>query len=336
MPSLPITLEAHFIEQQTNFPDASGDFTRLLYDVALCAKIIGKEVRQAELGDIIGSTGEINVQDEEVQKLDVFANRVMYDINAHTGRVCIMGSEETDDPMYIPDKYSAGKYVLMFDPLDGSGNIDINISVGTIFSIHRKISKGDRGTIEDLLQPGYKQVAAGYIVYGSSTIFVYTAGNGVHGFTLDTNIGEFLLSNPDIKIPENMKYYSTNESNYHYWEPSIKKYIDDIKNPANNRNFSSRYVGALVADFHRNLLKGGIFLYPKDTKDPLKPTGKLRLLYEASPLALIAREAGGYASNGTMPILDIQPTDLHQRTPLFIGNKTEVELIEKYIKENNN
>ena len=335
MPS-PVTLESHFMEQQFHFPDASGEFTKLLYDIALCAKVIAKEVRQAELGDILGTTGKVNVQGEEVMKLDDFANNVMFHLNEHTGRVCIMGSEESKDPLYISDKYTAGKYVLLFDPLDGSGNIDVNISVGTIFSIHRKISTGDRGIKEDLLQPGYKQVAAGYIVYGSSTIFVYTAGNGVHGFTLDTNIGEFLLSNPDISIPEKVKYYSVNESNYHYWYPAIKKYVDDVKNPANNRKFSARYVGALVADFHRNLLKGGIFLYPRDTKDPKKTQGKLRLLYEASPLAMIAREAGGYASDGKTAILDIQPTDLHQRTPLFIGNKTEVQLIETYIKETEN
>ncbi len=329
------TIERHLMEQQKNFPEASGEFTSLLYDIALSAKIIAKEVRKAELGNIIGTTGYINVQGEEVQKLDEFANHVMFDMNDHTGRVCIMGSEEEAEPMRIPDEFPTGEYVLLFDPLDGSPNIDVNISVGTIFSIHKKISKSERGDMTDILQPGKNQIAAGYILYGSATIFVYTAGNGVHGFTLDTSLGEFLLSHPNIKIPEKQKYYSVNEANYPYWEPAIQKYIDDIKNPENNRKLSLRYVGCLVSDFHRNLQKGGIFLYPKDSKDPKKPNGKLRLLYEASPLAFIAEQAGGAASDGTKSILEVVPTELHQRTPLFIGNKREVALIEKYIREHN-
>ncbi len=331
-----ITIERHFIEQQKHYPEASGSLTNLLYDIALSAKIIAKEVRQAELGNITGATGYINIQGEEVQKLDEFANHVMYDMNDHTGRICIMASEESAEPMTIPDEFPAGEYVLMFDPLDGSPNIDVNVSVGTIFSIHKKVSTSDRGSMEDILQFGHKQVAAGYILYGSATIFIYSVGHGVHGFTLDTNVGEFLLSNENITIPEKVKYYSVNEANYHYWEPAVKKYIDDLKEPKNNRKISHRYVGALVADFHRNLLKGGIFLYPKDSKDPKKPNGKLRLLYEAAPLAYIAEQAGGYASDGTKSIMDIEPIDLHQRTPLFIGNKSEVELIEKYVKDKSN
>ncbi|MBF0313916.1 MAG: class 1 fructose-bisphosphatase [Oligoflexia bacterium] len=324
-----MTIERHLIEQQRHYPEATGEFTNLLYDLALAAKVITREVRRAGLGNIIGATGSINVQGEEVKKLDELANGVMFHLNAFTGRVAVMASEEEEDLLQIPDEFHKGNYVLIFDPLDGSSNIDVNVSVGTIFSIHRKISKIQKGSIHDCLQPGYKQVAAGYVLYGSSTMFVYTAGNGVHGFTLEPSIGEFLLSHPDIKIPSRLKYYSTNEANTPYWDPQLSQYLVDIKQ---YQGISSRYIGSLVADFHRNLLEGGVYLYPRDNKDPTKTEGKLRLLYEAAPLALIAREAGGYASDGEGDILELIPQAIHQRTPLFIGNYDEVKKIESLCK----
>jgi len=327
-----ITIERHFLEQQRLFPEATGEFTNLLYDIALAAKIIAREVTKAGLVEILGLTGEKNVQGEQVMKLDVFANETMTRMNAHTGRLCVMASEEVPDIIPIPDQYHCGRYVLIFDPLDGSSNIDANASVGTIFSIHRKVSAGPRGTREDCLQPGYKQVAAGYIVYGSSTMMVYTSGQGVHGFTLDPSVGEFLLSHPDIQIPSRAKYYSVNEGNYHYWGEGVRRYVDYLKTPdkATGRPYSSRYVGTLVADFHRNLLAGGIFLYPADTKNP---HGKLRLLYEAAPLAFIVEQAGGRASDGTQDIMQIQPESLHQRAPLFIGSREDVDRAKEFIRE---
>ncbi|MBM4464635.1 MAG: class 1 fructose-bisphosphatase [Chloroflexi bacterium] len=338
-----ITIERHFLEQQRFFPQASGEFTNLLYDIALAAKIISREVNKAGLAGILGLAGAENIQGEQVMKLDVFANETIIRMNDHTGRLCIMASEEIADIIPIPEQYPCGKYVLVFDPLDGSSNIDVNASVGTIFSIHRKVSDGPRGSLEDLLQPGYKQVAAGYIVYGSSTMMVYSSGQGVHGFTLDPTVGEFLLSHPDIQIPPRGKYYSVNEGNYHYWGEGVRRYVDYLKTPdpsimlrageAIGRPYSSRYMGTLVADFHRNLLAGGIFMYPADSKDPRKPRGKLRLLYEAAPLAFIVEQAGGRASDGTQDIMHIQPASLHQRVPLFIGSREDVGKAEEFIGE---
>lgn len=327
-----ITIERHILEQQRFFPQATGEFTNLLYDIALAAKIIAREVNRAGLAEMLGLAGKENVQGEQVMKLDVFANEMLIHMNDHTGRLCIMASEENPDIIPIPDQYPCGRYVLIFDPLDGSSNIDVNASVGTIFSIHRKVSAGPRGTLDDCLQPGYKQAAAGYIIYGSSTMMVYTSGQGVHGFTLDPTVGEFLLSHPDIRIPPRGKYYSVNEANYHYWSEGVRRYVDYLKTPdkATGRPYSSRYIGTLVADFHRNLLAGGIFMYPADTKNP---HGKLRLLYEAAPLAFIAEQAGGRASDGTRDILHIQPESLHQRVPLFIGSREDVKQAEQFIRE---
>ncbi len=330
-----ITIERHILEQQRLFPEATGEFTYLLYDIALAAKIIAREVSKAGLVEILGLTGQKNVQGEQVMKLDAFANEMLVRMNAHTGRLCVMASEEVPGIIPIPLEYHCGRYVLIFDPLDGSANIDVNASIGTIFSIHRKVSTGQRGTLEDCLQPGYKQAAAGYIIYGSSTMMVYTSGQGVHGFTLDPSVGEFLLSHPNVQIPPRGKYYSTNEGNYHYWSEGVRRYVDSLKTPdkTTGRPYSGRYIGTLVADFHRNLLAGGIFMYPADTKDPKKPHGKLRLLYEAAPLAFIVEQAGGRASDGTQDIMQIQPEALHQRVPLFIGSREDVDRAEQFIRE---
>ena len=287
------------------------------------AKIISSRVSKAGLADILGLTGEVNVQGEAVQKLDDFANRTLVHCVEAGGHVCVMGSEEVEEPIPIPPQYPKGKYVLQFDPLDGSGNIDINASIGTIFSIHRRKSAGDGpGTLDDCLQPGRDIVAAGYVIYGSSNMLVYSTGHGVHGFTLDPAIGEFLLSHENIRIPSAGDTYSINEGNYSRWAPEVRSWVDWIKSDEGGRKpYSLRYIGAMVADFDRTLLRGGIFAYPGDSKNA---NGKLRLLYEASPLAFIAEAAGGAASDGARRILDIEPTTLHQRTPLYIGSVEDV------------
>jgi fructose-1,6-bisphosphatase I len=316
------TLERHILEEQRLHKDATGEFTRLFQQIALAGKIIASRVNQAGLAGVLGVTGEVNVQGETVQKLDVFANRTLIHCLEAGGQVCLMASEEVDDPIPIPTQYPRGKYVLMFDPLDGSSNIDVNISIGTIFSVHKRVSDGDPG-MHDCLQPGYKQVAAGYVIYGSSTMFVYTTGKRVHGFTLDPSVGEFFLSHPDLRIPERGAIYSVNEGNEAKWNEKVRGWVKHLKTPdkSSGRPYSARYVGTLVGDFHRTLLKGGIFAYPADDKNP---TGKLRLLYEASPLAFVAAAAGGDASTGKERILDVQPTELHQRVPLYIGSKQDV------------
>lgn len=331
-----ITLNRHIAEQQKHYPEATGDFTSLLTQIALAAKIISREVNKAGLVNILGFTGEKNVQGEDVKKLDIFANEKMIDALAYSGQVCIMGSEEDADPIALPPEAPRGDYVVMFDPLDGSSNIEAAITIGTIFSIHRRISSGPNGTLDDLLQPGHKQVAAGYVVYGSSTMLVYTTGSGAHGFTLDPSVGEFLLSHPDIRTPVRGNIYSSNEGNYQYWHPEMQRYMDYVheKDPASKRPYSSRYVGSLVADFHRTLLYGGVFLYPADSKDPKTPSGKLRLLYEAAPLAMVIQAAGGKASTGTENILDVQPQKLHQRVPLVLGSCDEVALAEEFFQGN--
>ena len=328
------TIERHILDQQLIHPEATGVLTNLLYDLALAGKIIASRTTRAGLAEILGSTGEENVQGEEVQKLDVFADRTIYRLNDHTGRVAVMASEEHPDVLPIPSRFPVGKYVLLFDPLDGSSNIDYNVSIGTIFAIYNRKTSGGPGTVEDCLQPGRKLVAAGYIIYGSSTMMVYSTGQGVHGFTLDPSVGEFLLSHPNIRIPENPKYYSVNQGYQKYWSEGVRRYTEWLQGHDGQRKpLSLRYIGSLVADFHRNLLAGGVFYYPADTRDPSKPWGKLRLLYEAIPLSFIAEQAGGYGSDGRRPILDIQPTDLHQRTPLFIGNRDLVEKAEAFIRE---
>jgi fructose-1,6-bisphosphatase I len=328
------TIERFILEQQSSHPEATGVLTNLLYDLALAGKIIASRITRAGLVEILGSTGEENVQGEEVQKLDEFADRTIYRLNDHTGRLAAMASEEHADVIPIPDRFPSGKYVLLFDPLDGSSNIDYNVSVGTVFSIYRRKTQDGPGTLEDCLQVGRDLVSAGYIVYGSSTMLVYSTGHGAHGFTLDPSVGEFLLSHPNIRIPELPRYYSANQGYQQYWSEGARRYTDWLQGHDGSREgLSLRYVGSLVADFHRNLLSGGVFYYPADTKDPRQPHGKLRLLYEAIPLAFVAEQAGGYASDGRQAVLDIQPTSLHQRTPLFVGNRDLVEAAESFIRE---
>ncbi|MBA3560839.1 MAG: class 1 fructose-bisphosphatase [Gemmatimonadaceae bacterium] len=318
-----VTIERYIIEQERLHPEATGELSGILYDVALAAKMIASKVRRAGLADILGSAEAENVQGEIQQKLDVFANETLIRAMDHGGRLCAMASEEEPGIIQIPDNFRCGKYVLLFDPLDGSSNIDVNVPVGTIFSVMRKITRGTRGEMEDMLQPGRRQVAAGYVIYGSSTMLVYTTGQGAHGFTLDPSIGEFLLSHPDIRIPSVGRYLSVNDSYEQYWEEPVRALMRRYRGLDGERKpLNVRYVGSLVADIHRNLLGGGIFAYPSNTKSP---KGKLRLLYEANPLAFIVEQAGGAATNGTQRILDIYPTDLHQRTPLYIGSHDEVE-----------
>jgi fructose-1,6-bisphosphatase I len=326
-----ITIERHIVEQERLHPEATGAFSSILYDMALAAKLISREVRKAGLVDILGEVGSTNVHGESVKKLDEYADDVIFRALDHCGHLCAMASEESEDIIPIPDKFPTGNYCLLFDPLDGSSNIDANVSVGTIFSIHRKISSGERGTLEDCLQPGSRQIAAGYVVYGSSTMLVYTTGKGVHGFTLDPSIGEFLLSHPSIRMPQpGQRIYSINEGNYAKWSPEQQRLVDHIKglDGKNDRPFSARYVGSMVADFHRTLLYGGVFMYPADAHNP---RGKLRLLYEAAPLAMIAEQAGGRASDGTRDILSIQPERLHERTPLYMGTSEYVTMAERYL-----
>ena len=331
------TVTEHILNQERENPQATGAFTILMNELIVAAKVISREVNKAGLVDILGSTGRINIQEERVQKLDVFANQVLIERMRHVGQLCCMGSEENTDIINIPSQYPKGDYVLLFDPLDGSSNIDVNVSIGTIFGIFKKESNGTDSDplLTDVLQPGIKQVAAGYFIYGSSTLMVYTTGNGagVHGFTLYPSLGEFLLSHENIRTPNRGKTYSVNEGNYNYWDEKTKALVDYFKTEDRDtaRPYTSRYVGSLVADFHRNLLKGGIFMYPADNKDPKKPTGKLRLTVECNPLAMVVKEAGGYASDGYGPILEIEPSELHQRTPLYIGSKEDVELAAAYL-----
>ncbi|MBN2146753.1 MAG: class 1 fructose-bisphosphatase [Anaerolineales bacterium] len=329
-----ITIERHILEEQRGHPEATGTLTSLLYDLALAGKFIASRTTRAGLAEILGGTDDINVQGERVMKLDQIADQAIFRMNDHTGRLAVMASEEHEGIVPIPERFPTGKYVLLFDPLDGSSNIDYNASIGTIFSIYRRKSPdGTRGTLEDCLQPGKDQVVAGYMIYGSSTMMVYTSGHGVHGFTLDPTIGEFLLSHPNIRLPANPRYFSANLGYARYWSNGVRRYTDWLQGLEGDRKpLSSRYIGSLVGDFHRNLISGGVFYYPADTQDPAKPHGKLRLLYEAAPLAFIASQAGGYASDGIRDILDLQPTSLHQRTPLFIGNADLVRQAEEYIR----
>jgi fructose-1,6-bisphosphatase I len=327
-----VTVVEHLLLRQKERPLASGRFTRLLNELILSAKIIGREVSRAGLLDVLGGTGEVNVQGEMVQKLDDFANRVIIRRMERAGVLCAMVSEENADVIEIPRQFPTGDYILIFDPLDGSANIDANVSIGTIFGIYRRSSFNDESvSISEILQKGSNQVAAGYIIYGSSTMLVYTAGSGVHGFTLDPSVGEFLLSHPDIKIPEQGKIYSVNEGYASYWDPATQKIVETFRNShaSHGRSYSLRYIGSLVSDFHRNLIYGGIFMYPADARDPKKTTGKLRLMCEAAPMAFIVEQAGGMAIDGIRRILDIEPTELHQRVPLFIGSKADVETVQK-------
>ncbi len=322
-----LTFSQHVAERQKSFPDATGDLTALLHELMVAVKIISREVRKAGLIDALGLTGRTNIQGEAVQILDDFANETIIRNVRHTGHLCVMSSEEDPGPIPIPAEFPKGRYVMTFDPLDGSSNIDADVSIGTIFSIHRKRSKGPTGTMEDLLQRGADQVVAGYVIYGSSTILVYTTGKEVHGFTLDPTVGEFLLSHPRIRIPERGAIYSVNEGNSLGWDEETRRIVDRLKGNQNPHGspYSTRYIGSLVADFHRNLLYGGIFLYPPDQKHK---NGKLRLLSEAAPIAMITEAAGGRATTGKERILDIVATELHQRVPLIVGSRREVDWVE--------
>ncbi len=327
MEGIGISVTEHLLIHQKESPMATGRFTRLLNELIFSAKIIAREVRKAGLVDILGLTGDINVQGEQVRKLDDYAHKILVYRLQRAGVLCAMASEEEAEVIPVPGKMPKGNYLLVFDPLDGSSNIDANVSIGTIFSIHRKEGDLEKVTVEDFMKRGTEQVAAGYFLYGSSTMLVYTTGNGVNGFTLDPSVGEFLLSHPDIKIPEQGKVYSVNEAYTSYWDERTRATVNYFKSPDNDRGkpYSSRYIGSLVADFHRNLLYGGIFMYPADKRDPKKPRGKLRLLCEAAPLAFVAEQAGGAATDGETRILELTPTELHERVPLFIGSKKDVE-----------
>ena len=325
-----VTIERHIIEEERRFPQATGALSNILYDVALAGKLISREVRRAGIADIIGETGDVNVHGDIVKKLDDFSHDVIFRALDHCGHLCMMASEESEDVIPIPEQFPTGNYVFLYDPLDGSSNIDANVSVGTIFSIHRKVSQAERGSMEDILQPGTKQVAAGYILYGSSTMLVYTTGWGVHGFTLDPSIGEFVLSHHMMQIPSpGKRIYSVNEGNYALWSEGQKKLIDHLKGAdGQGECYSSRYIGSMVADVHRTLLYGGIFMYPADSENP---EGKLRLLYEAAPLGMLVTQAGGRASDGTRDLLEIQPTELHQRVPVYLGSAGCVATAERYL-----
>lgn len=323
-----VTIERFILEKQPDY--ARGEFTNLLYDLALAAKIISHKTNRAGLVDILGLAGAVNIQGEDQQKMDVYADEIIFRMCDHTGRVCVMASEEHENVRHIPEQFKKGSYALVYDPLDGSSNIDVNVSIGTIFGIYRCVDWEQRGQLADVLQPGRNLVAAGYILYGASTLLVYSTGNGVHGFTLDPELGEFLLSHPNMRFPDPPGYYSVNTSYFDHWSPQVQQYMRYLqgRHGSNPYTLSSRYIGSLVADFHRNLLRGGVFCYPAETQ---KPEGKMRLLYEAAPLAFIAEQAGGYASDGRGSILDIEPTSLHQRVPLFIGNRPLVLKAEAYL-----
>jgi fructose-1,6-bisphosphatase I len=324
-----VTIERFILDHQPEY--AAGDFTGLLYDLALAAKAIAAKTLRAGLVDILGRAGTANVQGEEQQKLDIYADQVIRRLSDRTGRLCVMASEEHEHIVPIPPQYPKGRYVLVYDPLDGSSNIDVNVSIGTIFGIFRCLDWEARGRLEDCLQPGRELVAAGYILYGASTMLVYSTGAGVHAFTLDPELGEFLLSKEQLRIPEPPKHYSLNHGYYTRLSPGVQKYVRWLQGQEGAvYALSERYIGSLVADFHRNLLTGGVFCYP--ALDTL-PQGKLRLLYEAAPLAFLAEQAGGYASDGSRPILDVVPTELHQKTPLFVGNTALVRVAESFIRQ---
>jgi fructose-1,6-bisphosphatase I len=329
-----VTLSEFVMERQSDFPYASGDLTRLLSDIGIAGKIINHKVNKAGLQDILGAAANINVQGETQMKMDVFSDETLLNAMRWGGQVAGAGSEENEKYFAFDQEHcKKAKYVILFDPLDGSSNIDVNVSIGTIFSIfRRKSSIGDLANVNDFLQKGDEQVAAGYIIYGSSTMLVYTTGHGVNGFTLQPSIGEFFLSHPNMKIPEDGAIYSMNEGNLNSCEKGVQEYIAWCKenDKKTNRPYSARYIGSLVADFHRNLIKGGIYIYPGTTKNK---SGKLRMQYECNPLAFIVEQAGGKATDGHRRIMEIVPTDLHQRSPLFIGSKNMVEKVEALIKQ---
>ena len=327
-----VTLNQFVVERQKDFPCSEGRLTRLLSDIGAAAKVITREVRKAGLVDILGAHGTTNIQGEEVQKLDIYANNTLISFLRSGGECAVIASEEDDDIIVVEDAFdfTDPKYVVTMDPLDGSSNIDVNASIGTIFSIYRRVSKQGQASKEDALQKGNEQVAAGYVIYGSSTMLVLTTGNGVNGFTLDPSIGEFCLSHPGITISPEGKIFSVNEQNYHSFNPGVKKFIDHCKesDAESGRPYRARYIGSLVADFHRNLLKGGIFMYPSTEK---APKGKLRLVYECNPMAFIVEQAGGRATNGTIRIMDIKPIELHQRVPFAVGSENLMDELHTHL-----
>ena len=330
-----VTIDRHIISQERKYPQATGEFSSLLANIALAGKVVSREVNKAGLIEILGFTGDKNVHGERVKKLDVYANKVFTNSLMHSGLICAMASEEYDDILVPEDDIGGGHYAVNIDPLDGSSNIEANVSIGTIFGIHRKVSEGEEGDKSDCLQAGWKLAAAGYILYGSSTMMVYTTGVGVHAFTLDPSVGEFLLSNENLRIPRKGKIVSINNGNYNFWAEGTRQYINYLrqKDTETDRPYSDRYIGSLVADFHRNLLYGGIFLYPLDFKNPEKPQGKLRLLYEAQPLAMLVEQAGGAASDGITDILDIVPQFLHETVPLILGSIEDVEMYMSFVEK---
>lgn len=333
MPKRNQTLGEFIIENQADFAYSSGELSRLINSIRLAAKVVNHEVNKAGLVDIIGAFGETNVQGEDQQKLDVMANETFIQTLTNREIVCGIASEENDDFITIAgcDKNHQNKYVVLIDPLDGSSNIDVNVSVGTIFSIYRRVSPiGTPVTIDDFLQAGNNQVAAGYIIYGTSTMLVYTTGNGVNGFTLNPALGSWYLSHPDMKFPKSGKIYSINEGNYVHFPQGVKDYIKYCQEEEDDRPYTSRYIGSMVSDIHRNMIKGGIFIYPKSSK---ATNGKLRLLYECNPMAFIVEQAGGKATDGFKRILELKPTDLHQRVPFFCGSTTMVEKAEEFMAQ---
>lgn len=335
MQERPQTLGEFIIDHQRDFPYASGELSQLLSSIRLASKIVTREIRKAGLTDILGSNEIENVQGETQMKLDDIANEIFIKALKARGIICGLASEEMEDfIIFDEEKHKDSKYCVMIDPLDGSSNIDVNVSVGTIFSIYRRVSKqGSPVKLEDFLQPGKNQVAAGYVVYGSSTMLVYTTGHGVNGFTLEPSVGTFQLSHPNMKMPEDGKIYSVNTGNYLKFSNGVKAYIDYCQDvdPTTNRPYTGRYIGSLVSDFHRNLLKGGIYFYPEGTN---APNGKLRLTYECNPLAFLAEQAGGIATDGKRRIMDIEPEELHQRVPFFVGSKNMVEKAMEYLASN--
>ena len=331
------TLDQFVIEERRRHPDASGDLNALILDVALACKAISNQVASGALGDMLGSAGGHNVQGEEQKKLDVVANDIFLRATEWGGLLAGMVSEEMESPYAIPAQYPRGKYLLVFDPLDGSSNIDVNVSVGSIFSILRAPSPGENAAIEDYFQPGSSQICAGYAIYGPATMLVITVGTGVHGFTLDRQLGEFILTHPDIRISAAASEFAINASNSRFWEPAVKRYVDEClagQTGVRGKDFNMRWIASLVAELHRILMRGGIFMYPRDSKDPSKP-GRLRLLYEANPVSFIVEQAGGLATTGRERILDVVPETLHQRIGFIFGSRDEVERVERYHRDHN-
>lgn len=328
----PLTLTRYIIQKQAAYPGATGEFSSLMAQIGLVGKMIAQDLRRAGLISILGTTGGTNVQGESVKKLDEIANETFIKVFRYSGLVCALASEEMEKPVTLPENWPHGKYMLLFDPLDGSSNTDVNMPLGAIFSVHCYDGAARLPSESELIRKGSEQVAAGYLMYGSSTMLVFTAGQGVHGFTLDPGVGEYLLSHEHIRIPAKGTVYAANEGNYQMWPAGTRRYFDYLKarDKATGRPYSARYSGCLVADVHRVLLDGGIYLYPGETE---KPEGKLRLLYEANPLAMVVEQAGGRASTGTQDILGIKPTALHQRVPLLIGSRDDVTLAEEFIQE---